>query len=63
MMELQRAYDELKSHSERKISDLCVQISSTDPSAQIGKSKAWLLPHHPVRHEMKASPLSNGMMR
>lgn len=39
MTELQTAYDELKSHSERKISDLHVQVSTTDPSAQIGKSR------------------------
>lgn len=37
MAELQTAYDELKSDSERKISDLRVQITSTDPSTHTGK--------------------------
>lgn len=37
MMELQTAYDELKSRSEKEISDLRVQISSISPSTYSGK--------------------------
>lgn len=37
MMELQTAYDELKSRSEKEISDLHLQISSISPSMYSGK--------------------------
>lgn len=38
MMELQKAYDELKSSSEKEISDLRVQVASSSHSTSKGNS-------------------------
>lgn len=42
MMELQAAYDELKSRSESEISDLRVQLAGVSPSASKGKCRVFL---------------------
>lgn len=42
MMELQTAYGELKSRSEKEISDLRVQVASLSPSTSKGKCRVFL---------------------
>lgn len=42
MMELRAAYDELKSRSERELSDLRVQLASVSPSVSKGKCRVFL---------------------